>query len=66
MSLTSGLLIIKGINNPTQLKLGGGILFGDRGYNDDECIHLIEEQDIEFLNTTKYGHGLVFNFVSLN
>jgi hypothetical protein len=64
--LNSGILIIKGTKNPTQLKLRGTTLYGNRGYNDCECFHLIEESDMEFLNTTKCGPSLVFKFVNIN
>ena len=60
--LTSGLMIIKGTNNPNNIHFPGTVLHGDRGYNDDECFDLIESADMGFLNTTKRGPTLAFKF----
>ena len=60
--LTAGLMIIKGTNNPNNLRFPTTTIHGDRGYNDDECFELIEDADMGFLNTTKRGPLLAFKF----
>jgi hypothetical protein len=60
--LTSGLMIIKGTNNPNKLSFPTTTIHGDRGYNDDECFELIERSDMGFLNTTKRGPSLAYKF----
>ena len=60
--LTSGLMIIKGTNNPNNVHFPSTTIHGDRGYNDDECFKLIESADMGFLNTTKRGPSLAFKF----
>jgi hypothetical protein len=60
--ITSGLMIIQGINNPNSLHFPMTTIHGDRGYNDDECFHLIEGASMGFLNTVKRGPSLAFKF----
>jgi hypothetical protein len=60
--ITSGLMIIQGINNPNSLNFPMTTIHGDRGYNDDECFHLIEGASMGFLNTVKRGPSLAFKF----
>ncbi len=60
--ITSGLMIIQGINNPNSLNFPMTTIHSDRGYNDDECYHLIEGASMGFLNTTKRGSSLAFKF----
>lgn len=60
--LTSGLVIIKGINNPNGIHFPSTTIHGDHGYNDEECVQLIEDTDMGFLNTTKRGPSLAFKF----
>ena len=59
---TSGLMIIKGTNNPNSIHFPATTIHGDCGYNDDEYFELIESADMGFLNTTKRGPSLVFKF----
>ena len=60
--LTSGLMIIKGINNPNSIHFSSTTIHGDPGYNDDECFKLIEDADMGFFNKTKCGPSLAFKF----
>jgi hypothetical protein len=58
--LTSGLMIIKGINDPNSSQFPRMTIHGDCGYNNDEYFELIEDADMGFLNTTKRGLSLAF------
>ena len=62
--LTSGLMIIRGINNPNNMHFPTTTIHGDQGYNNDECFDQIESADMGFLNTTKRGPSLAFKFGS--
>lgn len=50
--LTTGLMIVKGINNSNSIPFLGTMIHGDPRYNDDKCFDLIKDADMDILNTT--------------
>ncbi len=60
--LTSGLMIIQGINNPNSLHFPMTTIQGDPGYNDDKCFQLLEDANMGFLNSTKRGPSPAYKF----
>ena len=56
------LSIIKGVTNNNQVKMGGTLMGGDRGYNDKEYFDKSDEIDMDNLNTRKKGPSFAFKF----
>jgi hypothetical protein len=48
-------MITKGIHNPDITHFPGTTIHGYRGYNNDKCFSLIEDSNMDLLNTTKLG-----------
>ena len=58
----ANLSIIEGVTNNNQVKMGGTVMGGDRGYNNKEYFEKSDEIDMDNLNTRKRGPSIPFSF----